>query len=172
MQSLVSHSTDFYEDWYLRIFRNSGEKIQFLLQSDQKNGYVTRTPTWIYDNNSLRFFRMRNISDKSCRERTRSLAKIHVLSGRANRQSYRVCLRKPMVTKQELVCGYLTLLLLLNQVPSTTIFCLLSLRSKRLEHCLPYCPHQISFRLGHSLLRCRYEVICLQQPLHFLFQQS
>jgi hypothetical protein len=92
---------------------------------------------------------------QSCRERTRSLTKINLLSGRASRQSYRVCLWRPMVTGRELLGGFLTVLLLLNQIPSTMVFCLLSLWSESLKYCLPYCPYQISFRPGQSLLRCR-----------------
>jgi len=72
---------------------------------------------------------MRNTSDKSCRERTRSLTKIRALSGRAGRQSYRVCLWKSTVSEQEMLCGFLTMLSLLNQIPSTMVFCLLSLWS-------------------------------------------
>jgi len=77
-----------------------------------------------------------------------------------------------MFTEQELLCGFLTVLLLLNQIPSTTVFCLLSIWSESLKNCLPYRSYQISFRLGQSLLRSRYGVIFLQQPLHILFQQS
>ena len=71
-----------------------------------------------------------------------------------------------------MLCGFLTALLLLNHILSTTVFWLLSLWSESLKHCLPYCPYQISFRLGQSLPRCLYGVICLQQPWHFLFQRS
>jgi len=35
MEQLGYHLTDFHEIWYLRIFRNSGEKIQLSLYSEK-----------------------------------------------------------------------------------------------------------------------------------------
>jgi hypothetical protein len=40
MEQLGSHWADFYEIWYLRIFRKSVEKIQILLKSDKNKGYL------------------------------------------------------------------------------------------------------------------------------------
>ena len=50
MQQIGSHSTDFHEIWYLRIFRKSIDKIQIPLKSDKNNGYFTRRHVYIYDN--------------------------------------------------------------------------------------------------------------------------
>jgi predicted glycosyl hydrolase (DUF1957 family) len=55
MEQLDSHWTDFREIWYLRIFRNSVEKIQVSLKSDNNNGYFTPRPVYIYDYISLYF---------------------------------------------------------------------------------------------------------------------
>jgi hypothetical protein len=69
MQQLGSHWTDFHEIWYLRIFRKSVEKIQVSLKSNKNKGYFTWRPVYIvYDISLGSFLRMRNISDKSCRE--------------------------------------------------------------------------------------------------------
>ena len=48
------------------IFRKSFEKIQVPLKSDNNNRYFTWRPIYIFDHISLS--RMRNVSDKSCRE--------------------------------------------------------------------------------------------------------
>ena len=45
-------------------FRRTLNKIKILLKSDKNNEYFSRTPMYIYDNISLNFFRMRNISYK------------------------------------------------------------------------------------------------------------
>jgi hypothetical protein len=68
MKQLVYQWKDFQESSYLRIFRISVEEIQVSLKSDNNNGtlhedlctfmVITR---WILS-------RMRNVSDKSCRE--------------------------------------------------------------------------------------------------------
>jgi hypothetical protein len=50
------------------IFRKSAEKIKVSLKSDENNWYITWRPIYIYANISLNSFRMRNVSDKSCRE--------------------------------------------------------------------------------------------------------
>jgi len=68
MEQLGSHWTDFHEIWYLRIFRKSVKKIQFSLKSDENNGYFTRIPTHILILSHSVFLRMRNVSDKVCRE--------------------------------------------------------------------------------------------------------
>jgi hypothetical protein len=41
MEQLGSHWTDFHEIWYLGIFRKSVMKIQFSLQCNKNNGYIT-----------------------------------------------------------------------------------------------------------------------------------
>jgi hypothetical protein len=53
MQQLSSHWTDFYEIWYLRVFRKFIKKIQLSIKSDKNNGYFTWRPMYIYDNSSL-----------------------------------------------------------------------------------------------------------------------
>ena len=56
MEQLGSHWTDFYEIWYLNIFRKSAEKIQVSLKSDKSNGYFTWRPIYMFDYIPLRFF--------------------------------------------------------------------------------------------------------------------
>ena len=50
MEQLGFHWTDLHEIWYLSIFWNSVEKVQFSLKSDMNNGYFTRRPMYVYDN--------------------------------------------------------------------------------------------------------------------------
>ena len=52
MEQLGSHWMDFYEIWYLGIFR-SAMKIKVSLKSDKNNTYVIWRPVYIYDNISL-----------------------------------------------------------------------------------------------------------------------
>ena len=49
MEQLGSHWADFYEFWYLSIFRKCFAKIQASLKSDKYNGYFTRRPMCIDD---------------------------------------------------------------------------------------------------------------------------
>jgi len=63
-----SHWTDFEEILYLRIFRKSVEKIPVSLKYDKKNGYITWRHANTYNSISVILLRMRNVSDKSCRE--------------------------------------------------------------------------------------------------------
>jgi hypothetical protein len=49
MEQLGSHWTDFYEIWYLRIFKKIVKKIKVLLKSDKNNGYFIWRPIYIYD---------------------------------------------------------------------------------------------------------------------------
>jgi hypothetical protein len=56
MEQLGSHSTDFYEIWYLSIFQKCVEKIPVLLESVMNNGYFPWKPMNIYDNISPSFF--------------------------------------------------------------------------------------------------------------------
>ena len=48
MVQLGSHWTDFYEIWYLRIFRKSVEKIHVSLKSNNDNGFFAWRPVYIY----------------------------------------------------------------------------------------------------------------------------
>ena len=50
------------------IFRKSVEKVQGSFRYDKNNGYFTRIPIRIFDQTRSVIFRMRNVSDKSCRE--------------------------------------------------------------------------------------------------------
>jgi hypothetical protein len=50
MEQPGSHWTDSYEIWYLSTFRNSVDKIQVSLKSENNNLYFTRWPMHIYDN--------------------------------------------------------------------------------------------------------------------------
>jgi hypothetical protein len=56
MEHLAPHWMDYYETWYLMIFRKSGEKIQIPLKSEKKNGYCTRRPMHMYDKYLLELF--------------------------------------------------------------------------------------------------------------------
>ena len=53
MEQLGSHWTNFYETWYLSIFRKSVEKIRVSLKPDKNNWYLTWRPMYIYDIISL-----------------------------------------------------------------------------------------------------------------------
>jgi hypothetical protein len=48
MEQLGSHWTDFYEIWYLSIFRKFIEKIQVSCKSDNNSGHFTWTPMHIF----------------------------------------------------------------------------------------------------------------------------
>jgi len=52
----------------LKIFRKSIEKIQVLLKSDKHYGYFTWRPFYVYHNIITILLRMRNVSEKLCRE--------------------------------------------------------------------------------------------------------
>jgi len=49
------------------MFRKTVEKIQVSLKSDKNNGYTGRRPPDIFIISCPVVFRMRNVSDKSCR---------------------------------------------------------------------------------------------------------
>jgi hypothetical protein len=68
MGHLGSHWTG---SWNLSIFRKSVEKIHVSLISDKNNGYFT----FMVISRSV-LHRMRNVSDRSCREKTRILCSI------------------------------------------------------------------------------------------------
>ena len=63
MEQLGSHWTYFHEIWYLKNFWKSSEKIKVSLKSDKSNGNLTRRPTHIFDNISLKMFQT-----NACRE--------------------------------------------------------------------------------------------------------
>jgi hypothetical protein len=48
MKQLGSHWTDFYEIWYMSIFRKSAERIQVSLKSDKNNGHFTWRHTYVF----------------------------------------------------------------------------------------------------------------------------
>jgi hypothetical protein len=58
-------TTDFHEIWCLNIFQKSVQKIQVALKSDETNRYFIWRSILIIPCSGLR---MRNVSDKSCRE--------------------------------------------------------------------------------------------------------
>jgi hypothetical protein len=69
MGQLGSHWTNFHEILYLRIFfRNSVEKTDVSLKSDKNNGYLQWRPIYLLIISSSVLLRMRNISNRSCRE--------------------------------------------------------------------------------------------------------
>ena len=59
---------DFNEFWYWRIFLKSVEKFKVLLVSDKNNGHFTWRPTYILIISRSFLLRMRNVSNKTCRE--------------------------------------------------------------------------------------------------------
>ena len=66
MEQLGSNRMDFHEIWYLFIFRKFIEKVQGSLNSDKNNEFFTWRPIYI-------LLRMKNISDKICRENQNTL---------------------------------------------------------------------------------------------------
>ena len=68
MEQLVSHWTGFREMWYLRIFRKSIKRIQVSLKPDKNIGYLTWRPVDIFIVSRSVLLKMRDVSDKSCRE--------------------------------------------------------------------------------------------------------
>jgi hypothetical protein len=68
MQWIGSQWRDFYEVLYLNVFRNSVEKIEVSLKSDNKDRYLHEEQyTFLIAPRSV-LLRMRNITDKICRE--------------------------------------------------------------------------------------------------------
>jgi hypothetical protein len=67
-EQLGSHWTDFHEIWYFSIFRKNVENIQVLLKSDKNKGCFTWRPLTLLIISRSVLLRMRNVSDKSCRE--------------------------------------------------------------------------------------------------------
>jgi len=88
MEQLGSHWMDFHEIWYLSIFRKPVEKIQVSLKSDQNNRYFTYTPIYILVTYRSVLLRMRNFSDKSCRENQNTHFKFNKFFPPENRVVY------------------------------------------------------------------------------------
>ena len=68
MEQLGFHGADFHEIWYLRILRKSVEKVQVLSESEKNEEYFIWRPIYIFIISSPFLRRMRNVSDKICRE--------------------------------------------------------------------------------------------------------
>ena len=66
MEQVRCQWMDFYEIWYLRIFIKSVEKIQVSLKSETNKGRIR--PIYIFITSRSFPLRMRNVSDKRCRE--------------------------------------------------------------------------------------------------------
>jgi hypothetical protein len=67
-EQLGSYRTDFYKIRYLWIFRNSFQKIQVSLKSDNNNGTLHEDLCTFMIISRWILVRMRNVSDKICRE--------------------------------------------------------------------------------------------------------
>jgi hypothetical protein len=67
-EQLSSQWTDFHEIWYLRIFRKPAEKIQVSLKSDNNNSTLHKDLCKFMIISRWITLRIRNISDKNCRE--------------------------------------------------------------------------------------------------------
>ena len=69
MGKLGSQWTHFHKIWYFSIFRiKTAEGIQVSLKSNKTNGYLHADQyTFLFRSRSV-LLRMRNVSDKSCRE--------------------------------------------------------------------------------------------------------
>jgi hypothetical protein len=68
MEKLGSQRTDFNEIWYLNVFRKFVKKVQVLLTSDKNNGTLHEDLCTILIICRWIHLRMRNVSDKICRE--------------------------------------------------------------------------------------------------------
>ena len=67
-EQIGSHWTDFQQILYLSILRKSIQKPQVSLKTEKNNVYFTWRLTYTFDDISLISSRMKNGSDKSCRE--------------------------------------------------------------------------------------------------------
>jgi len=68
MEQFGSHWKNCHEILYFNIFRKSVEKIKISSKSDQNNGHFTQRPIRIFRHISLSSSKIKNASDKSCRE--------------------------------------------------------------------------------------------------------
>jgi hypothetical protein len=48
MENVGSRRKDFYENWYLGIFRKPVPRVHVSFKSDESNGYFTRRPIYIF----------------------------------------------------------------------------------------------------------------------------
>jgi hypothetical protein len=77
MEQLGFHRTDFYEIWYLRIFRKSVKKIQVLLKSDKKTGTLHEDQYIFFVISRSFLLRMSNVSDENVEKiKTRILCSV------------------------------------------------------------------------------------------------
>jgi len=60
--------TDFHKIWYFRFFLIYFREIQVSVKSDKNSGFLIRRPVFIYDSTTKKILKMRNTSDKICRE--------------------------------------------------------------------------------------------------------
>jgi len=68
MEQLGSHWIDFHEIWYLRVFRKYVGIFQVTLKSDKNNRNITWRPIYSFDLYRSVLLKLRNVSDKTCRE--------------------------------------------------------------------------------------------------------
>jgi hypothetical protein len=72
MEQLISRWTDFHENSYLGIcFRKSVENVQDSLKSEKKTGTLHEDQYTFYIISSSVLLRMKNVSDKYCREKSK-----------------------------------------------------------------------------------------------------
>ena len=90
MEQLGSLRTDFYDSWYMNIFRKSFERIQISLKSNKKNGYFAWRPIYIFVISRSITLIMRNVSNKCCRENQNTHFVFNHLFFHKNRAVYEV----------------------------------------------------------------------------------
>jgi hypothetical protein len=78
MKQLGSHWRDFHELWYLNIFLEAVDKIQFSLQHDKKTGTLHEQLCTFMISRWF-FLRMWNVSEKNCRNKTHISCSITLL---------------------------------------------------------------------------------------------
>jgi hypothetical protein len=73
IEQLGSHCRDFHEIWYLSNFQKSVEKIQVQWKSEKNEGYFTWGAITFLITSCSFLLRIKNFSDKSCRETQNTL---------------------------------------------------------------------------------------------------
>jgi hypothetical protein len=68
MKLASSHWMDIHENWCLSLFQKFVKKIQVWWNSEKNDRYFTWRPVYILIISCSVLLRMRNVSDKSCRE--------------------------------------------------------------------------------------------------------
>jgi hypothetical protein len=68
LEHLDSHCTDFHEIWLSSIIPKSVEKIRFSLKAVKNDGHFVWRPIYISNISRPYLIRMRNVSNKICRE--------------------------------------------------------------------------------------------------------